>query len=267
MTLVELPLDIERRVLELAVLAFPTDISTFSVVCQYFQAWVESLIYRKIVLDYPESKATLLLRTVCSRPNVLEQNVKHLYVTHIVDYEDAHRIISVCKNAETIVAWSPLLPLASGMSTILSQSGLTRLSIQLSTFHGSSIPDLTNPVFARLTHLEIVHPPGYGGGVDWDQLHSLTNLQHLTMGKLQAERHAHLIPIFDSLLQTHDSLRALVIICSDEKLVGDLPEDKRVLIIPSFHYPLSPSEFWDSVRQGDSDFWSLTEKMVQQRKK
>ncbi|KAJ6456395.1 hypothetical protein C8R45DRAFT_577494 [Mycena sanguinolenta] len=262
----DLPYELEREIFEVSACAHPKYAPQLALVSRYVQTWVEAVIYETIVLGGRCAKQDLFWDTFSSRsPAFFSKNVRNLHLTSGVSYARARAIISVCPNLASLTCWANPLSSRKEFCALLS-TNLRRLSIDASILWASSpngsttVPDLTHPIFARLSHLEIVNPPST---FDWSPLldGSLPNLTHLAFGDLNAAHAASMVPFFsDALASGGPRLKILIAVSRDEHFLGALNQaglkDPRFMCLHSYHYPLSPTAFWDGVALGEVDFWS-----------
>ncbi|KAJ7879473.1 hypothetical protein B0H14DRAFT_2341367, partial [Mycena olivaceomarginata] len=257
----ELPYELERQILELSARAHPKHAPQLALVSRYVQIWVEAVIYETIVLGgIGRSKQDLFWSTLSLRPpNFFSKNVRHLHLTSGVSYTRARHLISVCTNLSTLTCWAKSSQHQRG-------AALRRLSIDADMLwprNGpNTVPDLTHPVFASLTHLEIVNPRS---GFDWSPLldGSVPHLTHLAMGDLEAAHAESLIPFFCDALASEDPRLELIIAVSRSEhfldalaLAPDLKDTPRFVCLPSYHHPLGPTEYWEGVSRREVEFWS-----------
>jgi hypothetical protein len=125
---------------------------------------------------------------------------------------------------------------------------------------------LTHPVFSRITHFEIVNPPrGFAWGPLLDG--SLPHLTHLAFGDLDGAQAEDMIAFFRAALASEDPRLAMLIAVShNEHFLYALEraeiKDPRFVCLPSYHYPLSPTEYWDGVARRDVQFWRRRDTIV-----
>ncbi|KAF8143344.1 hypothetical protein K438DRAFT_1783845 [Mycena galopus ATCC 62051] len=258
-----LPYELERDIFELSARAHPNYAPQLTLVTRYVQIWVEAVIYETIVLGRTCEKQDLFWRTFSSRPPAFfSKAIRNLHLTSGISYNRARDIISVCPNLSTLTCWANPLSTKKELCALLSPN-LQRLSIDASILWSTSstnIPDLTHPVFARLTHLEIVNPPS---GFDWSPLldGSVAHLTHLAFGDLYAAHTASMISFFcDALASEDPQLKMLIAVSRDEHFLTALEladlKDTRFMCLSSYHHPLGPTEFWEGVARKDVEFWS-----------
>ncbi|KAJ6594575.1 hypothetical protein B0H19DRAFT_916323 [Mycena capillaripes] len=263
----DLPYELEREIFELTANAHPRCAPQLALVARHVQLWVEAVIYETIVIGGKCAKQDLFWRTFSSRPAAFfSKNIRSLHLTSGVSYSDARRIISVCTNLSSLTCWSNPLASREEFCAILSPN-LRRLSLDASILWSPTrqtfAPDLTHPVFSRITHLEIVNPPS---SFNWAQLldGSLPRLTHLAFGDLYAAHADKMIDFFRDALASEDpQLEMLIAVSRNEHFLRALElaemRDTRFTCLPSYHHPLSPTEYWDGVARRDVEFWRRRE--------
>ncbi|KAK6996985.1 hypothetical protein R3P38DRAFT_1950891 [Favolaschia claudopus] len=263
----DLPYELEQEILELSARAHPQYAPQLTLISRYVQTWIEAVIYETVVLGARSTKQDLFWRTFSSRPpEFFSKNIRNLHLTSGVLYDRARQLISVCTSLCTLTCWANPLSSRNDSQTALQSPFLRRLSIDASilwpprTSPGSQ-PDLTYPVFTRLTHLEIVNPPSE---LDWAPLLSglLPCLTHLAFGDLNAAHAATIIDFFcDALVSEEPRLQTLIAVSRDEYFLNavelsGLSKDPRFVCLPSYHHPLGPAQYWQGVAQKEIGFWS-----------
>ncbi|KAF8149441.1 hypothetical protein B0H34DRAFT_733743 [Crassisporium funariophilum] len=276
-SLIELPYELERDIFELAAIQHPGCAAKLTRVCRYVQRWIEAILYETIVLELPISTTRLFLRTFYSRPpTFFAKNVKQLYLTSIITFIEARRIISACSNLTTLVCWAEPRRLREGIIELPALHGIQKLSVKIEALWGLTADaqhfHFTPGIFANLSHLEIVNPPCADSAlaIDWDGLCRLPALTHLAFGDLWGWSHAHLLRFFPRVLEECERLLALIVISRDVRLVDALydagiPGDPRLVVIPEFNWPMALATYWDIVRRGGPDFWFAADDIVLQQ--
>ncbi|KAJ6493814.1 hypothetical protein DFH09DRAFT_1450922 [Mycena vulgaris] len=268
--ILELPYELEREIFELTARAHPKSAPQLALVASHVQAWVEAVIYETIVLGATSDKQNLFWRTFSSRsPTFFSKNIKTLHLTTGVSYGQAQRIISVCTNLSSLTCWANPLTSREEFCALLSPN-LRRLSINASILWSptgpTSAPDLTHPLFMRLTHLEVVNPPSW---FDWTPLldGALPNLTHLAFGDLDAVHAPIMVEFFLAALACDSPrLEMLIGVSRDEHFLSALKlaeiEDTRLVCLSSYHHPYSPTEYWDCVARREVQFWRRPDPVV-----
>ncbi|KAF8971264.1 hypothetical protein BDZ97DRAFT_1753566 [Flammula alnicola] len=269
---VVLPYELERDIFELAARAFPGYALELATISRYVQQWTEALIYETVVLESPLA-TDLFLRTFDARPpSFFAKNVKRLYLTEVVSFYEAQRILARCTGVTEATCWVYPHSFKDNLLPQLPTHDLQRLSIPLEALWGMSplLPHFTASLFPNLSHLEIVNPPAVHPTlqIDWDGLVALPRLTHLALGELCYDNHAYFIPPLGRLLDECQQLKGLVLLTCDKLFIDALRKsgidtDFRVLVQPEFHCAVTISEHWKGVRQGGPDFWNMAESLLQ----
>ncbi|KAJ7090893.1 hypothetical protein B0H15DRAFT_930351 [Mycena belliarum] len=259
----ELPYELEREIFELTARAHPKCAPQLALVASHVQTWVEAVIYETIVLGPTSDKQNLFWRTFTSRrPLFFARNIRALHLTTGFSFSQGRQLIAVCTNLSTLTSWTNPLTTREEFCALLSPN-LRHLSVNASILWSpegpTTGPDLTHPVFKRLTHLEVVNPPSW---FEWTPLldGSLPNLTHLAFGDLEAA-HAHCMVDFFlvALRQESPRLEMLIAVSRDAYFLCALElaeiKDARLIVRPSYHHPLNPTEYWDAVARREIQFW------------
>ncbi|KAJ7678709.1 hypothetical protein B0H17DRAFT_1078132 [Mycena rosella] len=267
--IMELPYELEREIFELTARAHPKYAPQLALVAGYVQTWVEAVIYETIVLGAPSEKQNLFWRTFSSRsPFFFSKNIRALHLTTGVSYSHARQIISICTNLSSLTCWANPLTSRDEFCALLSPN-LRRLSINASILWSptgpTTAPDLTHPLFARLTHLEVVNPPTW---FDWAPLldGALPNLTNLAFGDLDSLHASSMVDFFHAALASDaPRLQMLIAVSRDEHFLNSLQlaeiKDTRLVCLPSYHHPFSPPEYWDAVARREIQFWQRQERL------
>ncbi|KAJ7646567.1 hypothetical protein FB45DRAFT_890793 [Roridomyces roridus] len=226
-------------------------------------------MYEIIVLGACGKKQDLFWRTFSSKPaSFFAQNVRTLHLATGVSYSQARKIIAVCTNLSSLTCWANPLTSGDEFCALLSPT-LRRLSINASTVWSPTgptrTPDLSHPLFACITHLEIVNPPNW---FDWSPLldaGTLPRLTHLAFGDLDASHIHRMIGFFGAALESEEPRLELIIAVSQNAQFlaamegAGLLQDRRMVCMPSYHYPFSPTVYWDAVARKECEFWRVPE--------
>lgn len=289
-------MELEREIFEWTARAHCRSAVNLALVGKRFQGWcvdenmvlldeslrshrIEPIIYETVVLDYPIVTTTLFLRTLKSRPaGFFAQNVKNIYLTSMIPFPQAQKVLSICTGASNIACWADPDSKSDGLMPLLRTRPLERLSTKLQALCRIETMDTISSTryhislgtFANLSHIDIVNPPGYFISVDWAWLRVLPALTHLAFGDLFSVDHLHMLELFGELLAQCKFLQTLVVISHDEPFIMELEKngfyDLRLVLLPSFHYPKSLRDYWEGVRQGGPDFWELADQTIQKAK-
>ncbi|KAF6759547.1 hypothetical protein DFP72DRAFT_1166937 [Ephemerocybe angulata] len=200
---------------------------SFALISRAVQGWVESILYRQIVLRAPLALYRLH-RTVKSHPSkpahFFPSNVKTFFIGDpiILNMAIAFEILSECRGI-TELSWCTQMggydrssPTLVGRHALWNSLELRRLSIAESLFvdthkhfsfaSGWGSEKTHNPFFRNITHLDLHH---WGiGGWSWETLSLLETLTHLCFSSAagkEYKRHlrrslATIVPHFPSSL-------------------------------------------------------------------
>jgi hypothetical protein len=233
---------------------------------------MEAIIYETVVLELPVETTDLFMQTFHARPpTFFAKTVKRLYITGILSFSDARALLAACTGATDITCWIYPHTFTAHLLPHLPTPALRRLSIPLEALWGMAPVSIqfTPALFPRLSHLEIVNPPGGHPAltIDWAGLAALPALTHVALGELCFGDHAHFIPLLGVLLDACPGLEVLVIITRDELFKDELcksglDEDERVVVQSDFNGALMVHEYWEGVRKGGPDFWAMADRAV-----
>ncbi|KAF7377247.1 hypothetical protein MSAN_00145000 [Mycena sanguinolenta] len=278
-----LPPELEQVIFEVTALSWPRLIPRLMLVAWRVKAWVEPLLYRTIIVgshldvlrDKPGSETrpfpipcqSLLSLVHSSESLRLHDSVRNFYMAH-EDPDEEAAIFAACTGIENL--W-----LSAGTSLVVSElqfdRPLKRLHATLEVIFGSSSSpaiNLTHPVFASLTHLEIFNFPA--DGVDLRVWTPLRNLLYLTHLAFDDERY---LPICGALFPGWIRLRVLVILFETEEnrnadlfaqyKVPELVDEPRIVLMVCSEY----LEDWiKGAHTGRDDFWEQAERHIARRK-
>ncbi|KAJ7769025.1 hypothetical protein B0H14DRAFT_2632819 [Mycena olivaceomarginata] len=230
----ELPLELERQILELAFTPNSRDIAlkvTLCLVARRVQVWIDRIFYELVTIrDEDRGKRFLSLIQSNAKPPGFFAVVKTLCLTYSVNGATACGILAACNRVESLACWvdtdAPQLPL------LISQLPLHRLSTRMDHFLRIPFGAPPSSYLSSLTHIELRR---------WDSSH-LSQLAHLP----------HL---------THKRRMALGRV--KESLPPSAKIDHRIVVQDLFWGIV---EDWEGLYLGRSDMWSRAEAAVAQRK-
>ena len=284
-----LPYELERCILELAANSCQGLAFKLCTLSKYVQPWydfhlqihlrsrnslnfrMEALIYESIVLALPfQATSDLFLRTFNTRPpSFFAKNVKRLYITGIITFDEAQRVLAACSGAHDVTCWVYPHTLKDNLLQQLPTHNLRRLSITLESLWGMSprAIDLTPSLFPKLSHLEIVNPPGNHPTlqIDWSGLLLLPSLTHFGLGELTFKDHFRFVDRLGKLLIDRPQLKVMVVVTRDKRLVNELLKygidgDGRVVVQSEYNGAVSFEAYWKEVKDGGLDFWAAAER-------
>lgn len=230
------------------------------------------MLYETVILEMPHETTDLFLRTFNERPaSFFGRTVKRLHVTNMLSYEDAKRLIEACSGAVHVGAWVYPNTFQDNFLPCINTHNLQRLSMPLEAIWSiRTRPVVFDPaMFPRLSHLEVVNPPGLYPPLqlDWDNIIALPSLTHLAFGELFSKSHKHYLPAFERVLQERPDLQVLIVVSTDEWIANEivkngLDQDARVVLREDFTKPVTAAEYWREVKLGGADMWTRAEDLV-----
>ncbi|KAF7324574.1 hypothetical protein MKEN_00498700 [Mycena kentingensis (nom. inval.)] len=260
-----LPPELEREIFELCALSRPVLVPKLILVAWRVKQWIEPLLYRTIILSqtksldgYPRFTPDVLLPALKTKPRLFRDSVRHILL-HAVSESVIQAVLSVCTRVENL--WAPLASdvLVSLATPDSSRIIATRPLKHLYTNFMPLLPRLgsTHPLFAQLTHLEVIGiPPRRELGAWADAIARLPQLTHLAFNE------DALMPICASLLGVC-RLQVLVSLIGDTTRVGhDDPrvDDARFVVLFSPWF-----EDWQMGVHVGKDYWTRAESIVVER--
>lgn len=232
---------------------------------------MEALIYETVVLALPfQATSKLFLRTFNARPpSFFAKSVKRLYITGIITFDEAQKVLAACSSAHEVTCWVYPYNLKDNLLQQLPTHNLRRLSITLESLWGMSprAIDLTPNLFPKLSHLEIVNPPGNHPTlqIDWSGLLVLPSLTHFGLGELTFKDHFRFVDPLGKLLDDSPQLKVMVVVTRDKPLIDELYKsgidgDRRVVVQSDYNGGVTFDAYWKEVKDGGSDFWAAAER-------
>ncbi|KAJ7636368.1 hypothetical protein FB45DRAFT_906468 [Roridomyces roridus] len=198
-----LPPELERQIFELAAYCEPLSVPKFMLVAWRVKQWVENFLYRVLMLrgrhnsytqttrpklsySHPENEHFSRIKAV--PPTILRNSVRHLYV-HCIPLDLAATILSSCDAVHDLWIYqgdnTPIVELAGHLRLRRLHCHATELFGKARRFdaNGDEIMathiDFALPIFARLTHLELL---GWDGDrPEWAGIATIPRLTHLAL--------------------------------------------------------------------------------------
>ncbi|KAJ7737351.1 hypothetical protein B0H16DRAFT_1891686 [Mycena metata] len=255
-----LPMDIEREVFEATAYFHHKSIPTLLLVAHRVKKWVEPLLYRVVVFTHARVRnddfttrlsIALQSRTRSHSDSDLLRHVHHLLFTQ-TDSRPLHEVLAKCTAVQNLVLLH--FPRDSGFLPLISGMPLRRLTTTLSDLFFPAPIDFAHPLFAHLTHLELVDNFRQSDWDGWKGLALIPNLTHLAfLFEIPA-------PIINGALADCPALQILIILESWPTEVS--VQDPRFLIMKA--PPLF--EDWNIGARGGDDLWVRAEKFIARRK-
>ncbi|KAJ7177074.1 hypothetical protein C8R46DRAFT_1078109, partial [Mycena filopes] len=279
-----LPSDLEREIFEFAALSRATGIPTLMLVAWRVKTWVEPLLYRTIVVwpthrfaSMPERidrqpifRRQPLIQIMKSKPASFFQNaVRHVMISHLPEEDtEGQFILSTCPGIEDLWTYG-IFPY---MLPLMSSLRLKRLHCGLSDLLSSTATDFTHPLFANLTHLEVMDSPDQlQSELDkWAGIAQIPNLTHLAFNDMD------FLPLWAIFLDRCPSLRLLASIVSGwarawakaTEELADHPDGVTLMKDPRFLL-IQCKEFerdWQMGAHTGEDFWVRADVFVAKRR-
>ncbi|KAF9557966.1 hypothetical protein CPC08DRAFT_709998 [Agrocybe pediades] len=273
-----LPYELERDIFEIAASVFPETITAIVLVARRFRIWFEPELYRVVRSGEDEVIVPPLYKdeggstiTAISMTSATTLDIPRLqkfgpHVWHVIlqrrHPEEIEKILECCPNVRNLALWivggscTRLIPLLNDKLI-----HLRRLSLDPSCFFENydvdlSIP-LDQPMFHRLTHLEIVNATSSWS--KWRQLAFLPHLTHLALAGVASQE------LIDSVLMECEKLEIFVIFYMHRGFLGGdvalLQKDIRVVLLQSVADHL---DHWERGARGEEDFWIAAEQRKRQ---
>ncbi|KAJ6505114.1 hypothetical protein C8R45DRAFT_894504 [Mycena sanguinolenta] len=259
-----LPLELERRIFEIAALACPTRIPTVMLVARRVKFWVEPLLYRAVFLNY--STTHQLLRDLNlpaftadaleRRPSNSFRYVGHLFIDDAVKRPTLKSWLLACTGVTNLSAWfncaSDILP------SITSLTNIQYLTIDVRALCSTTVPF---PLFLTITHLELFDfTRAAEDSVDrvWGNISLIPRLTHLALNpNLQ-----HFLP--HAALCGHTQLQCIVFLSPRRSLDGSpLCDDSRFVCIDE---DMDYYEDWLNGAVFGEDYWALADTFLAARR-
>ncbi|KAF9483145.1 hypothetical protein BDN70DRAFT_918640 [Pholiota conissans] len=277
--MLELPPELEYDILKLVVDTTPGQAFKLCMVSRYVQEWMEAIMYKTVLLNWPGAKAELFMRTFDTRPACFfAEKVKHLIIKgkapdDVSFFSQTVKVIEACAGANDITCW--LLPNSSnGVNLVhaISRPNLNRLSITfdaLSNIDGSGERmKFTPEMFPHLTHLEIAYPnynildAHSGVDIDWPSIATLPSLSHLVVGELYGRDNATFAASMRHILDNCPNLKILILVADSLHLRAALVacgvcEFAKVMLF-GLNQSLLPG-YWEGIMRGQPGYWEIAD--------
>ncbi|KAJ7847815.1 hypothetical protein B0H14DRAFT_2510340 [Mycena olivaceomarginata] len=258
----ELPVELERKIFEIAAQSNSAFIPTLLLVAHRVKTWLEPMLYSVVVFSDPidgHVRFDPVRFGSAIQSQTISEHVKNL----LTPYEnfpllDLDLILASCSAVQNLV----LFPNQSDLLPFLSTMPLRRLSTALTDVFPATGVDFMHPLFSRLTHLELMDTLTNAVWEEWKGLTLIPNLTHLAFLIEKS------LAIFQGVLAACPALQVLVSLHWGFKGISyagiglePLSQDTRFVCMPA--PPLSAD--WQIGARGGDDFWVRAEKFVAQR--
>ncbi|KAF8186066.1 hypothetical protein K438DRAFT_1835993 [Mycena galopus ATCC 62051] len=178
------PAELEREIFERMALKHPRGIPTLLRVARRVLIWIEPLLYRTVLLldgtDYRPTRR--LLKAMQSKPPEFFRAVRHLalwYSPQVCSLDEMTQLLRLCTEVVDL-SWGNLAD--PTLLPILADMHLRRLSLSLGDVFGpGDSRDLTHPLFASVTHLDICDPIHKLDAEVFAQIPAMPALTHLAL--------------------------------------------------------------------------------------
>ncbi|KAJ7758815.1 hypothetical protein DFH07DRAFT_772388 [Mycena maculata] len=263
-----LPVELARLIFETTAVEHPECMPRLVLIAQCVKTWIEPLLYRALYLSWREPQdpgsrfpPTVIYDLLGTKP----ASFFHDHVRHVCfrNYHPAELIAEVLYACDATVNLS-FLDLMGGpiLLPILGGLPLQRLSACLQyLFHGEDGIDFSHPLFAQITHLDIL---------DWDDrgwnrhdgyagLARMPRLTHLSFSYNKEIPHG----VCRGALEHCELLQVLAIVRSSpgSEPPANLSRDPRFVIV----VVEDDLEDWKKGAHGEEDYWAVAEEMVMER--
>ncbi|KAJ6506754.1 hypothetical protein C8R45DRAFT_970432 [Mycena sanguinolenta] len=268
-----LPPELECRIFEIAALARPTGIPHLILVARRVKHWVEPLLYRVFFLSseppyrnppsygFPIITPSTLLQLIAEKPPYFLQNtVKRIIVTGLIDNPQMEPILAACSHAFDYCYYTHKLRSAEALAQL---HHLRRLTISLHGFLDCCSIDSTHSILANITHLDLHAISATREDLHWG-LCLVSNLTHFAVNFTVRNRGFQTAP-----LRANTHLECIVFLV-DGRLPVDLQEvhdsiehDARfVCMARNIDFHLNWLRHTDTGR----DFWALADAFIAARR-
>jgi len=267
-----LPAELERTIFEISALSRPAMVPKLMLVAWRVKEWVEPLLYRVIFLSdmhlldrFPRFTKDVLLRAIETKPAAFFHDVRCLFLGEPAlslrdrghRHERERTILTACRGLTDLAATSEL---ATHADT------LARMRLQHLTLHldGLFVPpkrvEFSHPIFAHLTHLEVLGYESRRTQGEWAGLALLPCLTHFAFNDVEACY--ELRPV----LQACEQLRCVVLhgggTVDDEEdehiRKSGMAEDPRFVLVHQQNFFTD----WQRGAAGLDTFWDVAENFI-----
>ncbi|KAJ7142963.1 hypothetical protein C8R44DRAFT_761485 [Mycena epipterygia] len=257
-----LPAELEREIFEIAALSNSRSIPRLLLVSRRVRIWIEPLLYRIVVFRSPLSTLVRFPSNVfdpetrTKSPAFFQQHVHHLCVGNmdVVSHKALEAILSTCSGVYDLLI-SIYDPPPNTLALIATMP-LQRLCADLHFLFATDTIDFAHPVFANITHLDLLDPD-MG---DWGGLALLPSLTHLAFNDDAPT------DVLRTVLADCAALRVLTLLCDTRATeLSALASDVRLVVV------LCTSsqwfrEDWQRGARGGRDYWRTAEEFIERRR-
>ncbi|KAJ7127593.1 hypothetical protein C8R43DRAFT_1210837 [Mycena crocata] len=254
---VVLPVELEREIFELTARLHPQCMPVLLLVAQRVKIWYR-YFFRKSVYRRSPGEISNMMRA--KQASFFHERVRHICFARTSDPQDIAKILVVCTAAVNIAFFNA--EVGASLPPVLAALPLQRLSATLGDLFYPSAPDLEHPLFANITHLDILD--WRDGGWDmWDGLAGLPRLTHLSFNDDISNS------VCQGALDDCSALEVLVIVWSRRVVLEEDPYDRAELTVDSRFVMIVVTKYledWETGARGGEDYWSRADQFVKKRR-
>ncbi|KAJ7463542.1 hypothetical protein FB451DRAFT_1562046 [Mycena latifolia] len=275
----KLPLELERRIFELAAQAHPPTIPTLLRVAHRVLVWLEPLLYKVLRLTTPDRTAAVLDAVAAKPIAFLTATVRKVLIfssTYSIELDAVEAFLASCPEIDNL----SLLMSGAGpcLLPLLRLMHIQRLGANLSELfrdeddedqdEGDSPVDFEHPVFAAVTHLDVFDELEFDGEYDesMDWLKGLATLPALTHLALNSPVHPD---VLQHILAAAPQLQVFLVAFT--QLEADTAEafaqevtfaDPRLVVATHAEYFAD----WERGARGGEDIWVRVEGFLERKR-
>ncbi|KAJ3742605.1 hypothetical protein DFH05DRAFT_226590 [Lentinula detonsa] len=254
----DLPIELERSILEIAAHINLRTAINLSLVCRQLNEWIRPSIYKMVTLGSRD--VALFLRTMeMLPPEFFAQSVKRLCLTVSVKPNDAQKILQTCTGVTSLACWVDFLGWIPSVpfQKLLYPLSLRRLSIEVAHFQTLSF--LECAWIHSLTCLDLVF--WKEDSLLISELRFLPALTHLALMLQHRDIEESALAY---ILSIAPSLQVLCLVTNEddlERVEHTKRVDPRIVCLPHPERVLD----WEAPYRGCPDMWSHAEEIKEQR--
>ncbi|KAJ7021969.1 hypothetical protein C8F04DRAFT_1139394 [Mycena alexandri] len=264
---IDLPTELEREIFECAALLAPECMPKLLLVGRRVKIWIEPLMYR-ILSIHPLQQRTVIRRTLKGLLKAMQvkplaffrQHVRNVCFVRNDNAKDIWGVLSTCTGTVNLALFNA--DVDSTLLPALAKLRLQRLSAVLGDlFSTRSAPDFAHPLFANLTHLDVLDKRD-GGWAGWVGLPTLPRLTHLSFNDDISNS------VCEGALEHCTQLRVLVIVWANHTTMQADPYDRTALAEDPRFVMIVVNQYlrdWEAGAAGGEDYWARADAFVQKR--
>ncbi|TFK64274.1 hypothetical protein BDN72DRAFT_963330 [Pluteus cervinus] len=252
-----LPCELEQVIFELVALANRSEIPTLMLVSQRTRIWLAKYLYSAIIrrgMTGDPARQTYNPPTA-ALPSYA-RHVNYLLVYFVIETDVLMSHLSQCLNLTNVAMWCQSLPEGT-LAALSALPALVQLTVNISALMNgaeSDPYDLSDPLFGRLTHLDVLD-----GCPSWSKLsglQTLVNLTHLGLTDVSD------VVLLGEIMKSCTKLSAVVLHESglDE---GDYQD---VRIVQCQFKTADYVDDWIKQAEGRRCFWDVVEDLIRERR-